>query len=713
MIGRDPDSLIWIDNQRVSWNHARIDLRDEQPFITDLGSSNGTFVGDVRIDDTSCRLDIGAVISIGDIRLEVVSGSPPSTFSSGRFRRIALNKELRIGRAIDNDVVLAEPNVSWHHAKVRPGSPAVIIDLGSRNGVRIGDQFIRGKAAFSEHSTVGIGPYSLRLDNGALLVSDERDSLHMQADRVTVKVGNRTILQPASIGITSGEMMAMIGPSGSGKSTLTKCLAGVVRPTGGRVSIDGSHLSLRLTEVGYVPQSDVVHGRLTLREALEYAARLRLPSDSRPEERATAVDDVIRDLKLEDHVDTRVMNLSGGQRKRVACGIELIGKPTMLMLDEPTSGLDPALERQLMGALRELADGGRGIVVVTHATTSLAMCDTVAVLGRGGNLVYAGAPQDALGHFGVDAYDDIYTALELQDEPPAPPEHGEVHAEKSPRGRLLSGRSLRKQTVALTSRYAKTLFRDRRTMAVQLIQAPVIGLFIALLYPSDLLHLSEKPPAKTAQFVFLLVTASLWLGLIGSCREIAKERLITMRELAVGVRLDAYLFSKTAILFLLTAIQVLAMLAVALAIQPIFLPMTSYVQFASLMILASWVAVGIGLTVSTLAKSVDQATSFIPLLLIPLLLFGGALVPRSEMQTPVKVLSDLSASRWAFASTGNVVDMEQRISNDKLQPHDPEEIDFFSLQPVIGGVVLLGLTAGMMLLTALLLAMRSGRPFDD
>lgn len=711
-IGRDPGCAVRIDDPRVSWLHARIEVRAGELYIVDLDSSNGTFVEGTRIDGSPTRVQSGRLVTIGGTSLRIVSDDPISQNSGMRFRRITFDGVLTLGRAPDNDIVLSEPNVSWRHARIAPGNPAVLEDLGSRNGIRLGDDFVRGKAALKDGVVAGIGPFGIRLDRGALLVTDERESMCLQAENVTVEASGRTILRPTSIGVTSGEMISLIGPSGSGKSTLIKCMSGVVRPSGGRVALDGSHLSLRLTEVGYVPQSDVVHGHLTLREALSYAARLRLPSDSRTDERKASVDRVIADLGLEEHQNTKVFRLSGGQRKRVACGIELIGRPAMLMLDEPTSGLDPALERQMMSTLRDLANGGRGIVVVTHATTSLSLCDTVAVMGRGGELVFVGPPSAALEHFGVTAYDDIYTALELRDTP-SPAESGTVKSERSPRGRLLSGRSLAWQTAALTSRYAKTFFRDRRTLAVQVLQVPVIGVLIAQLYPRDLLGLGGQPPGKSAQFVFLLVTASLWFGLIGSCREIAKERLIAMRELAVGIRLDAYLFSKTSVLFVFTAIQVLAMLAVALAFQPLYAPRSSYIEFAILMILAGWAAVGIGLVVSTLAKSVDQATSFIPLLLLPLLLFGGALVPRHDIQMPVKVITDVTPSRWAFASGGNIVEMERRLGDDELQPHNPEEIEFFSLEPVLGAVILLGFTAGMMLLTAALLAARSGRPFDE
>ena len=179
---------------------------------------------------------------------------------------------------------------------------------------------------------------------------------------------------------------------------------------------------------------------------LLYAARLRLPSDTKRQEHLVAVDDVLSELRLVEHRETAIDRLSGGQRKRVACGVELIGKPTMLLLDEPTSGLDPALERRLMLTLRRLADSGRGIVVVTHATSSLSMCDTVVVMGPGGHLLFAGAPTESLEHFRVRAYDEIYDAIDLAVAPPTGATALPTRSQRGPRPRWLSGRSLIKHT---------------------------------------------------------------------------------------------------------------------------------------------------------------------------------------------------------------------------------------------------------------------------
>ena len=416
VLGRDPTCDLPLQDERVSWRHLRIALGDGTPVITDLGSSNGTYLDGARIGNDPTPVNHEAIIQLGSTARAAAGDRRPArddprSLPAG-FAAPAPGAD-RSGP--DNDVVLDEPNVSWHHAEVRPGSPPTLVDHGSRNGVRLGNQLLQGSGPLSPGVPAGIGPFSLRYENDELIVVDERGGLSLIAHQVAVRVGEKTILYPTSVNVAPGEFAAMIGPSGSGKTTLLKCLAGVSQPSSGGVTIGADPLELRQTEVGYVPQSDVVHDRLTVREALLYAARLRLPADTRRQEHIAAVEDVLGELRLQDHAATQIGRLSGGQRKRVACGVELIGKPTMLLLDEPTSGLDPALERRLMRLLRRLADSGRGIVVVTHATSSLSLCDTVAVMGQGGHLLFLGSPRESLEHFEVRAYDEIYNAIDLVD----------------------------------------------------------------------------------------------------------------------------------------------------------------------------------------------------------------------------------------------------------------------------------------------------------
>ncbi len=708
-LGRDPACTVPLEDERVSWRHLRVEPNRGKLELVDLDSKNGTFLNGRRMDPGPVVVTVDSLVQLGSIRARLRRTTPDTNEGRGHFRRVPIRRRtLRIGRAPSNDVVLEEPNVSWHHAELRAGTPPTIVDLGSRNGVRLNDQPVR-RGELGPGAVAGVGPFALRVEHDELVISDERGA-RLTAVGVSVERGGRMILQPTFMTVAPGEFVALIGASGSGKTTLLKTLVGVLAPNSGQVLVGRDPIDLRLTEVGYVPQTDVLHDRLRVRETLMYTARLRLPSDTSRAECAVAVDEVLDELRLGEHADTFVNRLSGGQRKRLSCGVELIGRPSTVLLDEPTSGLDPPLERRLMSTLRQLSDSGRGIVVVTHATSSLSLCDTVAVMGEGGHLLFTGSPHECLERFGVGNYDEIYGAAELTAPPPTetPPPAPASRPHRSPTGPLLAGRSLARQSLTLIGRYVHTLGRDKRTMIALIGQAPLIGFLIAMLYPHAVLARPDTSPSRSAQFMFLLVTAALWLGLIDSCREIVKERAIILREMAVGVRLDAQIVAKAAVLFTIATVQCLLLLAVVALLRPFHASAGSYGEVLALLMLTAWATIAIGLVVSTVARSVDQATSVIPLLLIPQLLFGGALVAQERMGAVIKILSDLTISRWAFAGVGSAIGMNSRLMEEpKAARLSGFGTQFFAIAPAVAGIVLVGFAGLALLAAALLLSRRS------
>lgn len=707
-LGRAPESDIVLRHPTVSHTHAKVTLRDGEPTIWDCDSHNGTFVDARPVGKDGARLSNGASIHLGECeaRFLAVGEAQQRTRRLSKLLRVPLDRDLSIGRAPDNDVVLDEPNVSRHHAVVRAGPPLSVEDLGSRNGTRLGSDRVR-VSALTQGDEIGIGHYRLTVDRGGLTVADQRVGVGLRGVNLRVDVGNRTILQPTTLTIARGEVLALIGPSGSGKSTLLRLLAGVSAPSSGEATVDGEPIALRMPDLGYVPQQDTIHDRLTVREALACAAVLRLPADTSEAEIDDHVESVAAELDLSAWIDSIIGSLSGGQRKRAACGVELIGRPSIFLLDEPTSGLDPPLERQMMQTIRDLADEGRGVVVTTHATSSLSLCDTLAIMAPGGHLAYVGAPDDALAHFGVTHYDELYSAaqptqeLALNEEPPEPRRAVLPGVERPP-----ADRSFARQLAILTGRYLRTFARDRRTALVLLGQVPVIALLIALLFPSGVLEYPDVEPTKSAQFAFLLVTASLWIGLISSCREIVNERSIVLREFAVGSRIGAYLGSKTIVLFSLAALQTALLLAIVTLLRPLHEPTSSYLALYGVLLATSWAAIATGLAVSTLARSVDQATSFVPMLLIPQLLFAGALVTVEAMGTPVRLLSDLVVARWAFAGAGSSIEMNARLSEDPQAAAGYGE-SFFALSAPLAIVIVLLFVAAGLVLAAGLLARRS------
>jgi ABC-type lipoprotein export system ATPase subunit len=506
-------------------------------------------------------------------------------------------------------------------------------------------------------------------------------------------------------------------------------MAGVTVPTEGMVTLNEEPVTARLTDIGYVPQQEIVHPRLTVDEALGYAARLRLPHDTKSGDRKATIQRVLSELSLEGSVDTRIGDLSGGERKRVGVASELLNRPSMLFLDEPTTGLDPALESQMMELFRNLArPGSRAVVVVTHATKNLALCDKLAVIGRGGELCFFGRPDEGLAFFGVDAYDDVYTALArrprgewradfetVRAQVPAPPAPADAMPEPGPAGSPRAKQRGGIQLLVLVERYLRLLARDGRNLAILLGQVPIIAVCIALLFEAGLfgradVGLAPEPgsPDEAVQLLFVVATTAIWFGSIDAAREIVKERAITARESAIGVGWTAYLGSKAIVLFGLATLQTAALGFVVFAIRPLEELPEVYVTVFGLLVLTSIVGVGMGLAISAFASSEDQATSFIPLALIPQLLFAGAIVPIERMTEPIAALASVVFGRWSLAGLGNAIDLNGRIAADpRFAEVSGYGESFFDVSPGNVSLILLAFLVAF-LLAALFLVRRAG-----
>ncbi len=639
-------------------------------------------------------------------------------------------ERLTIGRSNANDVVLDDVNVSRFHAAVVPsGGLLELRDLDSRCGTRLDGRPIK-RAVIKSGSEIGIGAYRLHFDGSSFVGEDQRGALSLEGRDLSVRVDGKAILNRVSLSVEPGEFVAIIGQSGSGKSTLVEALAGVRKPSDGSATLNGEPVTARLTDVGYVPQTEIVHRLLTVEEALRYAARLRLPDDTEPAALRSTVERVLAELSLIKQARTRIASLSGGERKRVSVAAELVNRPSMFFLDEPTTGLDPGLEAQLMELFRALAEPGvRALVVVTHATGSLALCDKLVVIGRGGDLAFCGTPKATLDFFGADAYDDVYAALERR---PAtewrerferergatkatPTELSNPPPEPGPVGSPRAKQGAARQLGILLERYVKLIARDRRNLLILLGQVPVIAIAIASLFESGLFNLPgglrDRPgnPERAIQLLFLLVTTAIWFGSITGSREIVKERAIAAREATVGVRVGPYLISKVAVLFALATVQTLALSYFVLAVHPLDEPAMTYLVVLGLLTLTSFAGVGVGLLVSAAVSTEDQATSFIPLTLIPQLLFAGAIVPFAQMSGVVAAISNAVFARWSLAGVGAAIGTNERLAADRrLAEIAGYGTEFFDLLPSQAALILIGFLVLTLTAAAALLAGRRG-----
>ncbi len=654
-IGRAPGSTIALSAPWIAERHARLEVIAGAHHV--IAVDGDVLLGGARVTDAV--LHDGDVIRLPDrataslVTLVYRNALAPRHAPVVHFATPPGGKVLTIGRA-DSDIVLDQPLVSRRHAQLAwVGTQHILSDLGSRNGTWVNGVRIAGQRALVPGDVVQIGTFRLTYDGDSLDSFDQRGAIRVDAKDVKRVVPGKVLLDATSLSIEPCEFVAIVGASGAGKSTLMMALCGFQRANSGTISINGDDLyagyDAYRSIVGYVPQDDILHRQLTVNRALHHAAKLRLPPDTEESEITARVARVLADVDMTDHAHKRIDQLSGGQRKRVSIACELLADPLLLFLDEPTSGLDPGLERKLMFTLRRLADAGRTIVLITHATQNIKVCDHIVYLVEG-KMVYFGPPAQALEFFGVEDFADIYAATDEPEKheetaeywqgkykqslqyqkfvieraaraPDAP--SVEQHEEKARRAESFSQSPLR-QFAILCKRYAELLFADRKNLALLLLQAPIIGLLLLLVSEPSSFH--GRIEAK--KLTFMLAMTGVWFGVINSAREICKEANVLRRERLAGLSPGAYLLSKLTVLAALVIVQsALLVGVVALRVRMpahgILLP--AGIEVYVTVVLAGLAGIALGLALSALATTPDKAMSLIPIVLVPQVLFAGVM----------------------------------------------------------------------------------------
>lgn len=426
VLGRAADADVPLPHRSVSRRHAVLEAGPTGWTLTDL-SRHVTFVGGRPVDRVRLAGLTVAHLGVPPDGARVVliphraAPGRPDPADQGRPTGVhpLPTERLRIGRAADNDIVLDDVLVAEQHAELRRGPGGwQLADLGSGGGTYLnGRRVDAAPIGPTDVISVGHNLFQLRPDGSLAGYVDAGDNA-FQARGLTVRAGRRTLLHDVSFDLPGRSVLAVVGPSGAGKSTLLGALTGTRPASDGDVRYAGRSLYDDYDELrqrlAVVPQDDVLHTQLTVRDALRYAARLRFPADTGEADRKRRIDEVLAELGLTEHAGQPITQLSGGQRKRTGVALELLTKPSLLFLDEPTSGLDPGTDRAVMHTLRELADDGRTVVVVTHNVANLGVCDLLLVLAEGGWLAYLGPPGAAPGYFGARDHADIFLLLGRQ-----------------------------------------------------------------------------------------------------------------------------------------------------------------------------------------------------------------------------------------------------------------------------------------------------------
>ena len=627
--------------------------------------------------------------------------APPSGTQPQLLARLSFEArpQLSVGRAPDNDVRLDGLQISNHHARfVRTNGNVSVEDAGSTNGVYVNGERISGRRGVQLADVIQIGPFVLQADAAqGVAVYDTRSKTRIDCINIAKVVKNRSgggsirLLDDVGLTIQPNEFVGLLGPSGAGKSTLMDSLNGMRPASSGHVLINNldlyRHLDSLKQSIGYVPQDDIIHRELTVYRTLYYVARLRLSSDVSRREIDQIVNEVMDVTGLSERRDVPISQLSGGQRKRVSIAVELITKPSVIFLDEPTSGLDPATEEKIMKLFRQIAESGRTVILTTHAMENVKLFDKIVVLMRG-KLVFYGAPQEALAHVKAESFKDLYDKLEdpidqqLAALPALPPnaskaQKGERKKQREqiseqvaedwkrkfqqteqyrrnvveplsglPRDARVAAPPKRRMSIfdavrqwgTLTRRYLEVLTRDKFNLLILFGQAPIIAFLTYLV-------VGAKAPRDFPYFVMALV--AIWFGTSIASREIIRERAVYTRERMVNLRLFPYVGSKLFVLAGIVSLQCIALYASLkffhytgmMAVPGWALPQLVIV------LLTAMVGIALGLLISAIVKTSEMATSMVPLILIPQILFCGLVgVPENT----ARVISTVIPATWAF-----------------------------------------------------------------
>ncbi|MEV6677225.1 FHA domain-containing protein [Streptomyces erythrochromogenes] len=730
-VGRDPLCEICFEDARVSWHHAVLRPVGDHWTVEDEDSTNGTWADGHRVNEWS--VGAGSELRFGDAQdgpravLTAPAPRPGSAPAGARPARVSnpsmtttfrqpsavlplpARTAMRIGRAVDNDLVIDELDVSRRHAELRALADGSyeIADLGSHNGTYLNGAPVTGAVPLTEGDIVGIGHLAFCLVGDRLQEYEDTGEVTLDVQGLTVAVdrGRKTLLDEVSFPVGAKCLLAVIGPSGAGKSTLLGALTGLRPADRGAVLYDGRDLYRDYAElrsrIGLVPQDDILHSQLTVRRALVYAAELRFPQDTAKAERRRRVDEVIGELGLEQRADQPIHSLSGGQRKRVSVALELLTKPSLLFLDEPTSGLDPGMDRSVMHMLRGLADDGRTVIVVTHSVLSLDVCDRLLVLAPGGRIAYYGPPGETLGFFGFSQWPEAFEAFENQRDRDWAGEYADSTAHRTyvlgaarqpwyigaygPAAEAASpadlvpapppkAQSWGSQLSTLVRRYAAALAADRTFLAIMIALPFVMGAMARALAGSRL----TQETAINA--LLILSVGGVLTGAANAVRELVKERVIYRRERAVGLSRSAYLMSKVVVLGAVTVAQAVVLTLVALYGVDLNAPggrgvlMAPLVEITIAVALLAFSAMMLGLLVSALVRKEEVTMPLLVLLAIVQVVFCGALLQLDGVPV-IEQLAWLVPSRWALGAMAGTIDLGAivpgTLTDDPLFAHSP------------------------------------------
>src|SRR6476469_407582 len=603
--------------------------------------------------------------------------------------------------------------------------------------IMVGETNVRTASPLKDGDTIRIdvGQF-LKCNFSERIIEEERNIIRtLEVSEVTHHFSSGDIgLEGISFNVVRGELVCVMGASGSGKSTLLKVLAGQLEPTSGQVLLNNQQLYPNLDQlkryISYIPQEDAFDEHLTIGENLQFAAAIRSPHLSR-RDRSRRLEGKLVELGLSERRDAVVgtavkKTLSGGERKRLNIGLDMIGSADVYLFDEPTSGLSSKVSEKVIEIIRRMAHNTIIVVTIHQPSSKLfQMFHKAILLDKGGRLVFFGTPTDMLRYFaeaehqhqfgadlgacpscGTTRPEFIFDVLET----PLRDISGDVIYEENSRGQLVAARryspefwrdkyeafrliqdvkqvSLRRgpapplpataptqkkkrvpfrwrdewtQLRTLLKRAFISKIRNRGNLLITIGVAPVLALLIAtLLRYSDSGKYDFASAYHIPTFLFLTLIVAMFLGLTNSADDIIRDRVVLQRERNLNVRLPYYIFAKT------TSLGVFALLQCVL-----FVLIGNYILeirgmfwiYLGIVFMTAMGGVALGLVVSSIVSDPKTAANIVPLVLIPQIIMGGALIKYEDMNRNLALV--YTFTRW-FSEHPN---KEQNLKMDsKLQ----------------------------------------------
>lgn len=676
----------------VRSEHALVCLGPKGWTVTPTGAGpvavNGRAVGESSVLEDGDWLSLGASLFQVHFPDRSQSGSRKAPAPRRQSRQSGV---LTIGRLANCDLSIDSPSVSREHARLHCGSAGVEIeDLGSTNGTFVNGLRLSGRSALRQGDRVAVASFYFLFTGESLEPIDLSGKVRVEARSLSKTVVDPTsktikrLLDDVNLVIEPGEFVVIFGTSGSGKSTLLDALNGRRPATGGQVLYNGEDLyaafdSFRAS-IGYVPQQDIVHRKITVRRALQYTARLRLPVDTSAEEVDGYIEQVLDKVGLAEKADLPIDTpapLSGGQLKRVCLAVELVSNPNILFLDEVTSGLDAGTDKRMMRLFADLAADKKTVVCVTHTLENIDACHLVVLLHQG-KLVYFGPPGEAVGYFGVRRLAEVYELMESDSTGTwakkyrRSPQYQRYVLDRMDKeegaevGQAMAARQMMKpvapwfdwrQAGTLMRRYWDLILSDKKNLLILLLQAPLIAVVIGLVFSTE-----GSPPVRAAaeaQIAFILILSAIWFGTLNSARELVKELPVYHRERSVNLGLGPYLASKLVPLSVLCLIQCGCLMGIVAGM--VDMP-GSFVERLLALFCAGLAASCMGLAVSAFVDTNDKAVAMAPILLIPQVVLSNAVVRLGEAGLWVAKCSMVSF--WALDAMKTTLRPESRAFRD-------------------------------------------------